>query len=948
MTGSENLATAARVVALVMASCLCASAQAALAPREGPTLAAAQQKLAARSVPFVPNAGQWDSRAAFAAQTFAGTVFVTKQGELVYSLPGKAADAASPPTSASRSRERSPGWALSETLVDANGQPRGMNQGTLKAPSGVHSVESQVSYLTGGSAATLPGSVSAYERVNLGDMYPGVNVQLRATHTKAGSNVEKIFTVAPKHDPKQIQIKLAGAQKLEIGAQGELVAHTGNGPVAFTAPIAFQETATGERVAVSVAYALDAAQHRYGFALGDYDTARPLVIDPLLASTYLGGAAYEQVNAIAIHPHSGQVYVAGFTGSPSFPQSGTGAQTSASGNSCFVSRYSADLQQLLQSTYLGSDNVRCLAMAIHPGSGVVYVAGSASGTSTFPAGSMTGAIQPSHGDTGNSGAPDGFVALLSADLRTLTKATFFGGVTAFQDEWINAIAVHPQTGFVHIAGTTNTATLPGTAVGTQSTFGGGGDAFSARLPADLMGAANVRYTFIGGNDTDFGNALAIDPRSGDVFVAGNTNGGLLPAMLSGAAQGTHAGNGDAFVARLKQDLSAVVRATYLGGTGYEQARRIALHPLTGEVLVAGNTSSSDLPQRAGGAQPAFGGGFSDGFVSRLSADLTSILQTTYVGGTGNDCQVTCSVAIHPTSGEVFVAGDTSGSLPATLVADGYQSSYGGGSYDAFIVRLNAALTARRAGTYLGGTGLDHAYTLAVEPNGQSVYVAGLNNFAGFPTANAQQATFGGGGDGFVSRLSTDLTAVNRIPNPFNFLHQSNVAPNTIRTSNEVRLVITPTPPNNQQTAYVTGAVGSELCVATQPDVCVTPYVGCTSPCFATGWFTGTWDFLSGDYIAVRHTSANPSGTTETTLIISGTAYPFRSSTGNANIACNLDMNGDNVLSHTVEGLVLVRAMLGFGADAIVAGTGVPAWNPVRERLNAFCGSNFPFSPSAFQ
>jgi len=125
-------------------------------------------------------------------------------------------------------------------------------------------------------------------------------------------------------------------------------------------------------------------------------------------------------------------------------------------------------------------------------------------------------------------------------------------------------------------------------------------------------------------------------------------------------------------------------------------------------------------------------------------------------------------------------------------------------------------------------------------------------------------------------------------------------------------------------------------------------VGCTSPCFATGWFTGTWDFLSGDYIAVRHTSANPSGTTETTLIISGTAYPFRSSTGNANIACNLDMNGDNVLSHTVEGLVLVRAMLGFGADAIVAGTGVPAWNPVRERLNAFCGSNFPFSPSAFQ
>lgn len=347
-----------------------------------------------------------------------------------------------------------------------------------------------------------------------------------------------------------------------------------------------------------------------------------------------------------------------------------------------------------------------------------------------------------------------------------------------------------------------------------------------------------------------------------------------------------------------------------------------------------------MPQRAGGAQPAYGGS-SDGFVGRLSADLTAIVQTTYVGGTGNDCSGACSVAIHPTTGEVFVAGYTDGSLPAAMVADGYQNTYGGGTYDAFIVRLNAALTARRAGTYLGGTGLDHAYTLAVEPNGQSVYVAGLNNFAGFPTVNAQQGTSAGDGEGFVSRFSVDLTAVNRIPNPFNFLHQSNVAPNTIRTSNEVQLVITPTPPNNQQTAYVTGAVGSELCIATQPGVCVTPYVGCSSPCFSTGWFPGPWDFLSGDYITVRHTSANPGGTAETKLIISGTAYPFRSSTGNANIACNLDMNGDNVLSHTVEGLVLVRAMLGFGADAIVAGTGLPAWNPIRERLNQFCGTNFP-------
>jgi hypothetical protein len=949
-------------------------------PTDTASLAAVQQKLSAMSIPFVPNGGQWDSRAAFAAQTFAGTVFVTKQGELVYSLPGKRIDSPasvggvqatnarasdpSPFKGEGAKQARSPSWALTETLVDASGQPRSMTQSTLKAPAGDRPMDGKVSYAT----AQQTGSLNTYERVNLGDMYPGINVQLRAAHSKAGNNVEKIFTVAPQHDPKQIRIKLEGANKLEISGKGELIAHTGNGPVAFTAPIAFQENDQGERVMVNVAYALspspfkgegaliaasaeregtEATTATYTFTLGAYDTTRPLVIDPLLASTYLGGGSYDQINAIAVHPHTGQVYVAGETQSSPFPQSGSGAQPTASGYSCFVSRYSADLQQLLQSTYVGNGEVRCLAIAIHPGSGAVYVAGSATGTSTFP-GSMTGAIQSIHADANTPFAEDGFVALLSADLRNLTKATFFGGITPQSREQINAIGVHPLTGFVHIVGTTRSSTLPGTAVGTQPTSGGGvgvgGDAFVARLPADLMNAANVRYTFIGGSSGNSGNALAIDPRSGDVFVAGFTSGEIPTAMLSGAAQSTYAGNVDAFVARLKQDLSAVVRATYLGGAANDAARSIVLHPLTGEIVVAGTTWSSDFPQVAGGAQPTFGD-FTDGFVSRLSADLTAILQSTYLGGAGEDCHVACPIAIHPHSGEVFFAAATSGGLPAALVADGTQSSYGGGFYDTFVVRLNAALTARRAGTYLGGAGSDTPFAIAIEPNGGSVYVAGFNNFGGFPTMNPQQGTSGGNGDGYVSRLSTDLTLVNRTPNPFSFIHQSNVPPNSTRTSNEVQIIITPTPPDNHQVAYVSGGANSEFCVTNTAGCCATPLPVCSG--FATGWINGPYEFLSGDRIAVRHTSA-ASGTAETKLIISGTAYPFRSSTGNANIACNLDMNGDNALSHTVDGLILVRAMLGFGADAIVANTGVPAWDPVRRQLNEFCGTNFPFSPSAFQ
>ena len=336
---------ASSALCLTLAAGLVSAAQAA-APDP-----ATLKKIAALSVPFVPNAGQWDARAAFAAQTFAGTLFVTKQGELVYNLPGKpeappidaneAVGAACrdlgaggpsgrgrPVLSASKwpllhtegaaphCAARTPGWVLSETLVDATGQPRSMNQSTLKAPAGYRPMEGKVSFGIGNNPSKHADNLNTYERVNLGDMYPGINVQLRAT----GNNVEKIFTVAPKHDPKQIQIRIKGAEKLQLGAQGELIAHTGNGPVTFTAPIAFQEAATGERISVAVGYALDAAVQRYGFTLGRYDATLPLVIDPLLQSTYLGGTGIDVAQALAIHPATGEVYIAGYTDSTDLPR----------------------------------------------------------------------------------------------------------------------------------------------------------------------------------------------------------------------------------------------------------------------------------------------------------------------------------------------------------------------------------------------------------------------------------------------------------------------------------------------------------------------------------------------------------------------------------------------------------------------------------------------------
>lgn len=599
---------------------------------------------------------------------FAGTLFVTTEGKLIYSLPGS-----SEPLARIRERRRGEGGAIGGAtdirLVATNhlhpdsgaivGQstlaPAG--EGTRPAagkvatpltltesfvtregkalpatPQGYRPAVSTVSYFIGGDTSKHQSNVNTYERVNLGNVFPGINVQLRAT----GSNVEKIFTVAPHQDPKQIQVKVDGANKLEIGAKGELIAHTEHGPVTYTAPIAFQEDASGTQAPVEVRYTL--VQHaddhtsphtRYAFALGAYDEAKPLTIDPLLQSTYLGGSGSEFAYAVAIHPHSGDVYVTGATDSTNFPALTGGADSSSNGQrDVFVSRFSGDLKRLIQSTVIGAAGDEfAYAMAIHPVSGDVYVAGATESTSGFPG--LGGAAQSTHG----GGRLDAFVSRLSADLKTLHRSSYLGGSS---NDTAYALTIHPVTGAVYVAGTTLSGNFPGTLGGAQAAYGGStipveGDAFVSAFSADL--GTRMQSTYLGGAGSDSAKAIAIHPATGEVYVAGGTASTTFPIGSGNHAQAALNDPQDAFVVRLDAALTSVRGGTFLGGAADEAATALVIDTPTGDVILVGSTgpggSGQPLPGLTGAAQPTNGGGY-DGFVSRLSRDLSTVLQSTYL------------------------------------------------------------------------------------------------------------------------------------------------------------------------------------------------------------------------------------------------------------------------------------------------------------------------------
>ena len=560
-------------------------------PSTTPSKEAVYAKLASLERGWVKNEGQWDERALFSAPGYFGTTWIAKDGQLVHvAVKGKES------------------WVISERWVG----------GKAKAITPEEELPTKVSYFVGNDPSKHRSNLPTYRYVSLGEVWSGVEVKLKATQ----KTVEKLFYIKPGADPSKIVVEVDGAKGLKLSNDGEIIIQTGLGDLKLSKPIAWQEK-DGKKLPVEVSYKL-LGKNRYSFVVAKADPSLPIVIDPILQSTYLGGSGSDTVNALAIHPQTGEVYVAGATSSTNFP--GTLGRTSTD-RDAFVARLKSDLTQILQATYLGGSNTEYAnALAIHPTTGEVYVAGYTASTN-FP--NTSGGVQASSG----GGSSDAFVARLKSDLTQIPQATYLGGNGG---DSAYALVIHPTTGDVYVAGRTFSTNFPNTLGGAQASCGGSGcssqpDAFVARLSADLTQI--LQSTYLGGGGSDYANALAISS-TGDVYVAGYTNSNDFPGTTGGAqttCNGCSSGSPaiyDAFVAKLKSDLTQILQSTYLGGSNTDYANALAISSM-GDVYVAGYTNSNDFPGTTDGAQTTCNGCSSgsspsyDVFVARLSINLTA-------------------------------------------------------------------------------------------------------------------------------------------------------------------------------------------------------------------------------------------------------------------------------------------------------------------------------------
>ena len=539
------------------------------------------------------------------------------------------------------------------------------------------------------------------------------------------------LVAAPGADAGAVEIAFDGAEGVAATDRGELVVRTPLGDMRHDPPHAFQ-LVDGERRDVTAEFVVG-PDARVRFAVGPHDATRALVIDPGITwSTLLGGSGNDMANAMALDS-TGACYVTGWTSSTNFPVT-SGYQNSYAGGSVDeqVTKLNAAGTAVIYTTYLGgSGNEDNPAIAVD-GSGYAYVV-SGTNSTDFP---VVSALQST-----KAGGFDGFVTKLGTSGSTLAYSTYLGGGSndyafgvavdgngaayvvggtastdfptqsplqaskaASNDMFVAKVAASGASltystfvggggfdsagsvtvdaaGAAYVVGTTDSTDFP-----TQSPFQGTHSATDVEgvvMKLNAAGSALVYCSYLGGNAEDVPRRIALDA-SGAAWIAGSTYSTNFPTSGSAlmSAKGASSQVRDGFLAKVSASGSALAYSTYLGGDRQTLAYDVAVDS-DGAVVVTGETSASNFPIVAGSAEQASIGGSADAFISKFSSSGSTILRSTYLGGTSADGGVCVKL---DSGGALYVAGYTRGITNFPLQAP-INGSYSGGSSDVFVGKL---------------------------------------------------------------------------------------------------------------------------------------------------------------------------------------------------------------------------------------------------------------------
>lgn len=559
-----------------------------------------------------------------------------------------------------------------------------------------------VSYFRGNDPAAWQPDVPVWGGVRYVDLYPGIDLELGGAH---GADPRLVLDAGMSADDVRLQVD--GADDLAVDG-GSLRVGTSSGE--FTLPLLGLVSPDGSPVSAGGPPSLVAANQvsaPFAAASDQPVEAEPEAAGDLIYNTFVGGGREDLGQSIALD-QAGAAYITGFTLSTNFPTT-PGAFQGTCG-SCFdfthdsyVTKISPDGSAIEYSTFLGGDDYECHY--------------------SYAGDSCNLAVDASG----------------SAYLAGFTSSANFPTTVGAYDRTCDSCDLYQSP-----------------------------DVFLTKL--NPTGTALVYSTFLGGRTSDYSNGIALDA-SGAAYLTGRTTSTDFPTT-AGAFQREWAGGGyDSYVTKVKPNGSGLVYSTYLGGEdddchvfGSPYTSCSITLDATGAAYLTGSTESYDFPVTAGAFDTQCDASCyaqSDAYVTKLNANGTALVWSTYLGGELMDYGT--GIAVDGAGTPYVVGSAQSASFPTT--SDAFQPLFAGQS-DAFITKLTKDGRALVYSTYLGGTAHpdcfscgDYGYDIAIDASGAAAVTGYVSSFDFPVTADGFQTTCGGPpvmcGDAFISRLSAD-------------------------------------------------------------------------------------------------------------------------------------------------------------------------------------------------
>ena len=644
---------------------------------------------------FVENKGQWDSKVNFRGDFTSGSFFLEKQGFTV---------ALHNPADLQKLSEtyhgHLPASNISGTLTANAAMPVTNNfpavtvhshaykVNFLGSSNNIQAVPDKIlpgynNYFLGSDKNKWTANCKVYQAVTYKNVYPNIDVRY---YTEAG-NLKYDLIVRPGGNPNAIAMRYDGADKLEIKNK-ELIIGTSVGSIKELYPYSYQPIADKKQT-IDCKYVI--RDNVVRFKVNNYSATETLVIDPSLIFASFTGSTQDNWGYTATPGPDGSFFAGGIAFGSGYPvsagafQTGFGSGLNEDSNGPYdmaIFKFSADGSQRLYATYIGGNGNEQPHSMISDAQGNLVIAGRSS-SNNFPG-----------------------------------VATRAGSRTDYDIVLIKLNA-------------NGTAALGG-----------------ARIGGTKDDGINIRAKYVGTNGTDgLRRNYGDDARSevildgnGNICLAGSTQSSDFPVSAAAIQPAFGVGGRqDGVIVKFTPNLTAVLFSTYFGGSGDDACFVLSENPITGNLYVAGGTTSANLPGDKTGviSNSLQGAGTTDGFVTEIMSDGSAIIKTSYFGTTGNDLVYGLK---FDKFGFPYIMGTTSGDWVVTSNV-GYKDVFANGNHaKQFISKLQPDLSAYVYSTVFGtNSAVPNLSPIAfLVDRCQNVYVSGwgggINSQQNYPTA----------------------------------------------------------------------------------------------------------------------------------------------------------------------------------------------------------------------